>query len=95
MLPDLHVDVICAWPDRVWLRRLTMPSGSTVQSALAASNALSELPELGDPPATGIFGRAVPPSHVLADGDRIELYRPLKADPKDARRRRAETQRNT
>lgn len=94
-LPTLHIDVICAWPDRVWLRRIELPAGSTVEDALAASRAPIELSELGDPPVVGVFGRAVSQGHVLVDGDRVELYRPLQADPKDARRRRAATQRKT
>ena len=43
-----------------------------------------------DPAAIGIFGRKAPPEQVLREGDRVEIYRPLIADPKEARRRRAE-----
>ncbi|MGH8313045.1 MAG: RnfH family protein, partial [Gammaproteobacteria bacterium] len=41
----------------------------------------------------GIFGRAVVPQQLLRDGDRVEIYRPLQVDPKQARRKRAHAQR--
>ena len=46
---------------------------------------------LVDPAAVGVFGRKAPMDHVLRDGDRVEIYRPLIADPKEARRLRAQT----
>ena len=85
----LHIDVVCAWPDRVWMRRVTLPAGSTVEEALIASQARSLVPDLDGTIAVGIFGKVVPASQPLANGDRVELYRPLLADPKEARRRRA------
>lgn len=83
------ITVICAWPDRVWQRRLELLPGSTVADALTASHWQDEIPELGSAPLVGVFGQPVPASHVLNPHDRVELYRPLLADPKTSRRSRA------
>jgi uncharacterized protein len=67
-----------------------LPAGSTVIQAVKQSGILQELPEVDfDPSRLGIFSRRVAPDDVLQDGDRVEIYRPLTLDPKDARRRRA------
>lgn len=67
---------------------LRLPAGARVSDALAASReALPALPA-GTPPDVGLWGRAVALGHRLADQDRLELYRPLKVDPKVARRER-------
>ena len=68
---------------------LTMPAGATVVDALAATPLASEYPGI-DGPATlvGVWGRQCTRSQVLRDGDRVEVYRPLKVDPKVARRER-------
>ena len=85
----INVEVVCAWPHRVWSVRLALPLGSTLGDALDAARCREEIPGLGEPVKAGIHGRVVPATHELVDGDRVELYRPLLADPKDARRRRA------
>ncbi len=72
---------------------LELPAGATVDDALAASDVFARL---GLDPSTlsfGVFGRRAALTDVLADGDRVEIYRPLTVDPKDARRRRAEVRR--
>lgn len=80
----LHVEVVRAWARRHERRLLDLPAGATVADALAAA-AFD-----GDPPAAvAVFGEAVDADRPLADGDRIELLRPLLLDPKEARRRRA------
>ena len=71
------------------LRKVEIAANSTVAEALAASGIEGQLPSGFVPAALGIFGRIVTPSTHLHDGDRIELYRPLQADPKESRRRRA------
>jgi putative ubiquitin-RnfH superfamily antitoxin RatB of RatAB toxin-antitoxin module len=68
---------------------LLLPHGSRLVDALKESALLAGLPDEDvDSLQTGIWGRKVPPDHVLRDGDRVELYRPLKVDPKVARRER-------
>jgi uncharacterized protein len=84
------VEVVCATAERQILRQLSLPAGSTVIQAVEQSGILQQLPELAfDPARLGIYSRRVAPDDVLHDGDRVEIYRPLTLDPKDARRRRA------
>ena len=68
---------------------LELPAGSTLLDAIRASGALAGLDAAWvDSLETGIWGRKQSPGQVLQDGDRVELYRPLKVDPKVARRER-------
>ena len=87
----LHVTLCYATPDIEILRELSVAPGTTIGEAIAASRALAPWPEF-DPEThpVGIFGKKRPLDTVLREHDRIELYRPLVADPKDSRRRRAE-----
>jgi putative ubiquitin-RnfH superfamily antitoxin RatB of RatAB toxin-antitoxin module len=70
-----------AYPDGAQARSLELPAGATVRDALAASGFEGR--------ACGVFGKRVELDHRLNDGDRVEIYRPLALDPKEARRRRA------
>ncbi|OGI39756.1 MAG: hypothetical protein A2140_06530 [Candidatus Muproteobacteria bacterium RBG_16_62_13] len=80
----------CPGPDRQTVIGLELDEGATVAQAIEASQLLIVHPEIGpDKLAIGVFGERVTPATVLRDGDRVEIYRPLKADPKTARRRRA------
>ena len=90
MAAELHVTLCYATPTLEILRALTVAPGTTIGQALTASGLLAELPEfdLATHPV-GIYGKKKPLDTVLRDLDRIELYRPLVADPKDSRRRRA------
>ncbi len=85
----LRVEVVYAEPDRQWRHELQLAAGSTIRQAVEAAIASGALPRVGDEVACGVFGRRVPLDAVLADGDRVEIYRPLALDPKEARRRRA------
>jgi uncharacterized protein len=86
----LHVEVVYAAPDRVLRRQLELPAAATLGDAVRASGLLASLPGAFDPDHdVGVFGRRLPPSHPLRDGDRVELYRTLQIDPMEARRRRA------
>lgn len=85
---EIAVEVVFALPERHTSRRVQLPAGSTVEDALAASGLAEELRSAGTARA-GIYGKAVPAGTVLRDGDRVEIYRPLQADPKDLRRMRA------
>lgn len=80
----LQVEVVYALPAGEESVRVSVPQGATVQEVLEKSGLL--------PLArgkVGIFGKVVPANAVVADGDRVEIYRPLAMDPKEARRRRA------
>ena len=67
-----------------------LPAGACVADAIAESGLLDPSAALPRESATvGVWGKVRPPSHVLREQDRVEIYRPLKADPKDARRKRA------
>lgn len=82
----MRVSVVRAWPGRFERVELTLPRGATVGDALAAAG----IPDTGAAEvACAIYGLRATLAAELVDGDRIELLRPLVADPKDARRRRA------
>lgn len=87
---DVRVEVVYALPDGQTVIALTVPAGTTVQGAVAASGILGEGkdPDI-DGCMLGIYGRRVAPGTAVREGDRIEIYRPLIADPKESRRRRA------
>ena len=77
----LRVEVVQARPDKAEVVELRLAEGATVRDALAASGMRGS--------QVGIHGKRVTLETRLADGDRVEIYRPLKLDPKEARRRRA------
>lgn len=81
----IRVEVVLAWPDRVLHRALEMAENATVADAVAAAR----FNESEGCPAVAVHGVLADPAQVLQDGDRVELLRPLQADPKDNRRRRA------
>jgi len=86
----IHIEVAYATPDKQVLLDLSVPAGTTVAEGIEQSAIRDEFPELNmDIKAVGIFSRKVPLDHVLREGDRIEIYRPLIADPKEVRRQRA------
>ena len=85
----ISVEIVYADPQGQILRKVEIAANSTVADAIAASRVRAELPAGFEPAAIGIFGRIVTPDARLHAGDRIELYRPLRADPKESRRRRA------
>ena len=71
-------------------RTLAVPAGSTALQAVEASGIIGLVPSGAfDPQCLGIFAQRVPPQQILRSGDRVEIYRPLRLDPMDARRRRA------
>lgn len=89
---DIAVEVAFALPDRQRIIALRVPVGCTVFEAAEKSGITRFFPELMlEHARMGIFGKAVPDprSHELHEGDRIEIYRPLTADPKEARKQRA------
>ena len=87
------VTVTVALPVRQWSWRVTLAEESTVADALVAARALAgDVAVPWDGPV-GIFGALCDRAAVPRDGDRIELYRPLKADPRESRRERAQARR--
>lgn len=86
----LKVEVVYALREEQVLLALEVETGTTVRQAIERSGVLRRFPEINLARArVGIFGRPVRPDALLHDGDRIEIYRPLIADPKEARRKRA------
>ncbi|HEX5842781.1 MAG TPA: RnfH family protein [Pseudomonas sp.] len=90
--PTIVVEVVYALADKQKLLRLSLPRGTTVRQAAMQSGMQVHFPELdlANSPL-GIFGKAVakPDERVLEDGERVEIYRPLLADPKEVRKQRA------
>lgn len=85
----ITVEVVYALPERQTLIALAVAPGTTAGEAVRLSGVLSAHAELAEgEPSIGIFGRIVGREHVLGDGDRIEIYRPLVADPKARRNER-------
>lgn len=86
----MHIEVVYALPDRQHRLHLELEAGATVRAALDAVRRIPPFDALPlDAMPVGIFGRLVTPDEVLQGGDRVEVYRPLRIDPKEARRRRA------
>ncbi len=92
MAPEkqIAVEVVFALPDRQELLRVALRPGSTVAEAIDASAIADRFPDRDfDSCAVGIWGRLVERDQALEDGDRVEIYRPLEIDPRDARRKLA------
>ena len=86
MSAKIVVEVAYALPEKQYLQRVTLQEGATVEEAIRASGLL----EL----RTDIDRRPTKLADVVHDGDRVEIYRPLIADPKELRRQRAEKSAN-
>ncbi|MFJ2694520.1 RnfH family protein [Pseudomonas sp. NPDC087336] len=88
----IEIEVVYAAVDRQELLMVRVPAGTTVRAALLKSGMGQAFPELDlSQCPVGIFGKVVvdPESRLVEPGDRIEIYRPLLADPKEVRRLRA------
>lgn len=86
----MKVELACALQQDVLLVSLQLPDGATVDDAIEQSGILRRYPQLVPVGGSiGIFGKLCSEDTVLQEGDRIEIYRPLRADPKEARRNRA------
>jgi putative ubiquitin-RnfH superfamily antitoxin RatB of RatAB toxin-antitoxin module len=91
---DATVEVVYALPDRQRVVCVPLRDGLTALEAVRAAGLEREFPEIaGRDLVLGIYGRRVPATQVLRSGDRVEIYRPLKFDPRDARRKAAQAQR--
>lgn len=89
-MAEIRVQVCYARPDRQLLRELSLPVGATLQTAIERSGLLQEAPEIDlSVFRIGVYGKLKTPEEVLHEHDRVEIYRPLIADPKESRRKRA------
>lgn len=85
------IEVTYALPDEQVLITLDVDQGTTVEQAVELSGVLGKFPEIDlSKNKLGVFGKVTKASQVLRDKDRVEIYRPLIADPKESRRKRAE-----
>ena len=90
MADSIKVQVVYALPERQDLVNITLPAGSTLQRAVEVSGLLQKYPEIDLAGGRfGIFAKISKLDTVLRDLDRVEIYRPLIADPKEVRRQRA------
>lgn len=88
----IKVEVAFARPDKQEIIRLQVEQGTSAVEAVKRSGIAAVFPEIDpDKDDMGIFGKVIknPSDHELRDGDRVEIYRPLKIDPKQARLNRA------
>ncbi len=86
----IRVEVAYARPDSQSIIALDVEPGVTAEQAVLRSGILEQYPEIdADNCRLGVFGKAVKRDRVLEAGDRVEIYRPLIADPKEVRRQRA------
>lgn len=87
----MRVEVVyAAAADEQCTVTVELPAGATVQGAIDASGVLARFPQIDlATHRIGVFGELAAFDDVVQDGDRVEIYRPLVADPKEARRRRA------
>ena len=92
--PELSVEVAYVNDRQSSLLELNVSDGTTVAEAIKLSGILQQCPEIDlGKNKVGIYSRVCGLDESVRDGDRIEIYRPLLADPKDSRRKRADTQR--
>ena len=87
---SINVEVAYALPERQVIRAVNVDVGSTLGAAIVQSGIMMDFPELElESAKVGIFGKVSTMTTVLSEGDRVEIYRPLIADPKEVRRQRA------
>lgn len=86
----IQITVVTMHEGNLWQRSLILPAGATIEHSLSASGYFSDFPTRStEQLSVGIFGQHLPLQHALEDHDRVEIYVPLRVDPKIARRRRA------
>jgi uncharacterized protein len=90
MKEAITVEVVFAQPDKQLMIAVKLPPGASVLQAIEASGILDQFPAIDlTKNKVGIFGKLARLDAVLRDKDRVEIYRSLVADPKEARRKRA------
>ena len=91
-IESINVEVAYATPEKQVIRQVNVDVGTTVGAAIVQSGIMMDFPELElelENAKVGIFAKVTAMTTVLAEGDRVEIYRPLIADPKEVRRQRA------
>lgn len=87
---NIHIEIAYATPEQQVILEQEISAGMTPRAAVIESSIDQYFPEIDKESCDiGIFGKAIRPDHELENGDRIEIYRPLLADPKEVRKRRA------
>ncbi len=87
---SINVEVAYALPEKQIIRAVNVDAGTTAGAAIVQSGIMMDFPELElEDAKIGVFGKATAMTTVLSEGDRVEIYRPLIADPKEVRRQRA------
>jgi uncharacterized protein len=90
MSNQIHVEVVYARPGRQKVARVGLREGASVREAIEQSGLLVEFPEIDlEKNKLGIWNKLAKLDAGLREGDRVEIYRPLIADPKEVRRQRA------
>ncbi len=90
VIESINVEVAYALPEKQIIRAVNVDAGTTIGAAIVQSGIMMDFPELElEDAKVGIFGKVAAMTTVLSDGDRVEIYRPLIADPKEVRRKRA------
>ncbi|WP_314343657.1 RnfH family protein [Haemophilus parahaemolyticus] len=93
MSEKIVVEVVYAYPERYFLKKLTLENSITIQNVIVQSGVLEKYTEIDlHQNKVGIFSRSAKLTDMVENGDRIEIYRPLIADPKEIRRKRATEQ---
>lgn len=88
--PQISVEVVFARPGEQALEQFRVAADATVEDVIRQSGFLERFPEIDMAQAkVGVFGKLTKLDATLNEGDRIEIYRPLIADPKEARKKRA------
>nr|WP_222941522.1 RnfH family protein [Xenorhabdus sp. TS4] len=91
----MNIEVVYALPERQYLRNVKVPQGATVEQAIVTSGLLTLRNDIDlAKNKVGIYSRPAKLTDKLEEGDRVEIYRPLVADPKEMRRKRAERAKN-
>ncbi|CDG18525.1 MULTISPECIES: RnfH family protein [Xenorhabdus] len=94
-MSEINIEVVYALPERQYLRNVKVPQGATVEQAIVASGLLTLRHDIDlTQNKVGIYSRPAKLTDTLEEGDRVEIYRPLIADPKEMRRKRAERAKN-
>lgn len=90
MTVDLTVEVVFAGAESQFVAEVRLARGATVREAITASGVATAFPEINVcDDNVGVWGRKAKLDGEVHEGDRVEIYRPLVADPKETRRRRA------